>query len=146
MADTATAADAEAWLAPHDPNLFLGAVVSSATVCAMIVFIAIKGRGRSGYPIFKEKSVGAILLPFRCIFCSLFAHFLLTLLVRPDDRAHAGGLGLDVVEHGGGGAPQAQLAGLDARLRLLALRVLGALEPDLPRLGPVDGLRLHAQL
>ena len=48
----------EPWNAPHDRNLFLAAVVSSATVCAMIVFIAIKGRGRSGYPIFKEKSVG----------------------------------------------------------------------------------------
>ena len=52
------AAESEPWVAPHDRALFIAAVVASATVCSMAIFVGVKGRGRSGYPIFKEKSVG----------------------------------------------------------------------------------------
>ncbi len=35
---------AEGWVAEYDPQLFLMAVVATATVLSMVIFIAVKGR------------------------------------------------------------------------------------------------------
>jgi hypothetical protein len=61
------------WPTPSDRYLFYAASVATTLTLAMGAFIVVKGRGRAGYPIFKEKSVGLVCTHLLSGLCWLWA-------------------------------------------------------------------------